>query len=194
MRLVYASSLNRWPAPCRSRQGQLQHRALRRLHDENDGTGLVHRERFGNGHGWHPPLPTGCRVHCSSHPTDASPDTAGTIWRVPHTRAAPGPAPPLATDRNSLRSGRVTFGQLQSEHAIFIRGLNLCLIYDDGQSEGALEGAIAASFPLILSSLDSRLACALPAQPEGVLVELALTASVETPGSSTSRTSASAVS
>ncbi len=59
--------------PVQVRQGQLTHCTLRRLHDEHDRSGLVYREHFRNGHGSHPPLPTDCRVHGSSHPPDPSP-------------------------------------------------------------------------------------------------------------------------
>src|SRR6266487_789046 len=59
--------------PVQVREGQLTHRALRRLHDEHDGSSLVYREHFGNGHEWYPPLPTGGRVPYSSHPTDIPP-------------------------------------------------------------------------------------------------------------------------
>jgi hypothetical protein len=107
------------------------------------------------------------------HPA-TSPAAAGSVRPVPHTRAAPGPAPALASDRNPLRSSCVTFGQPQGEHAIFIRGLDLALLDAGGQSKGAPEGAIAAFFSLILSARDGRLARAVPAQAEGLLMARAL--------------------
>jgi hypothetical protein len=42
--------------PVQIGEGQLQHRTPRRLHDEHERSGLVHREHFGTGHGTHPPL------------------------------------------------------------------------------------------------------------------------------------------
>src|SRR5438552_908065 len=116
MRLVQASSLNRWPAPCRSVRDSSHTVPSADSTTSTIGAVLYTASTLAMVMGRtlrirrivvctapHPP-------QIPHHPA-VSHDTAGSDWPAPHTRAAPGAAPLLAGDRNPLWAGRFTFGQ-----------------------------------------------------------------------------------
>src|SRR6266511_1236772 len=116
MRLVQASLLNRWPAPCRSVRDSSSTVPSADSTTSTIGAVLYTASTLAMVMGR--TLRVLRVVLCTApqtpqrhlHPPDSH-DTAGTVRPVPHTRVAPCAAPLLAGDRNPLGLGRGMLGQ-----------------------------------------------------------------------------------
>src|SRR5688572_15575019 len=114
MRLVQASSLNRWPAPCRSVRDSSHTVPSADSTTRTRGEVLYTASTLVMVMGG---TLRSDELSCSlillqiPHHPSVSHGTARSVQPGPHTRAAPGAAPLLAGDRNSLGYGRGILGQ-----------------------------------------------------------------------------------